>query len=317
MPDLVGEALAFRQAVSLIPVVAITNRPVIISGETGTGKELIARAIHAQSDRAGSRFVAVNCGSLVDTLVDDALFGHEPGAFTDARLRHRGLLHEAQGGTLFLDEIEALSTKGQVTLLRVLEDGTFRALGSSRIERADIRVLVATNASLESMVQAGSFRADLYYRLCVFRIDLPPLRERRLDIFLLAEHFLKKHAAAGSPPMVLDHAARHAIEVHSWPGNVRELENAIVRATHLRRAGAITIDDLGLPAVSSPPSAPRTYQALKQSVVAAFEADYLRKLIADHHGNITRAARAAGKERRELARLLKKHRIDPQEFRRS
>jgi DNA-binding NtrC family response regulator len=167
------------------------------------------------------------------------------------------------------------------------------------------------------MVQAGTFRADLYYRLCVFRIDLPPLRERRMDIFPLAEHFLKKHGPADSPAITLEHGARTAVEAHTWPGNVRELENAILRAIHLRRGPVIAAEDLGLTPPPVNPAAPRTYQELKQAMIAAFEADYLRQLMIEHQGNITRAARSASKERREFARLLKKHRIDPRAFRRS
>ena len=191
---LVGNARIFREAIAPIPVIARSARPVLIGGETGTGKELVARAIHAASDRANFPFVAVNCGSLVDTLVDDALFGHEQGAFTDARVKREGLIARAGGGTLFLDELEALSMKGQVTLLRVLEDDAFRALGSSRLERANVRFVAATNSPLESAIKTGGFRADLYYRLCVFAINLPPLRDRPEDILTLAHHFVREHA---------------------------------------------------------------------------------------------------------------------------
>ena len=315
---LVGSARVFREAIAPIPVIARSSRPVLIGGETGTGKELVARAIHAASDRAHFPFVAVNCGSLVDTLVDDALFGHEPGAFTDARVRREGLIARAGGGTLFLDELEALSAKGQVTLLRVLEDDAFRALGSSRLEHANVRFVAATNAPLEGAVKTGTFRADLYYRLCVFSINLPPLRERPEDVQMLANHFLRQHAPSDGPLPELDESARRALASYHWPGNVRELENTIIRAIYLRKAPAVSAADLGLsidPALAATPLG-RTFHALKQETIATFERRYLERVMHEHRGNVTHAALATGKERRELGRLLKKHRIDPQSFRR-
>jgi len=317
-PPLVGNARVFREAIAPIPVIARSARPVLIGGETGTGKELVARAIHAASDRANFPFVAVNCGSLVDTLVDDALFGHEQGAFTDARVKREGLIARAGGGTLFLDELEALSMKGQVTLLRVLEDDAFRALGSSRLEQANVRFVAATNSPLEGAIKTGGFRADLYYRLCVFAINLPPLRSRPEDILTLAQHFVLEHAPSDAPRPELDESARRALVHHQWPGNVRELENTIIRAIHLRKAAFISAHDLGLSidAAMAVPQTGRTFHALKQETIATFERRYLEGVMHEHRGNVTHAAIATGKERRELGRLLKKHRIDPQSFRR-
>jgi DNA-binding NtrC family response regulator len=315
---LVGTARIFREAIAPIPVIAKSTRPVLIGGETGTGKELVARAIHAASDRANFPFVAVNCGSLVDTLVDDALFGHEAGAFTDARVKREGLIARAGGGTLFLDELEALSAKGQVTLLRVLEDDAFRALGSSRLEQANVRFVSATNSPLEGAIKTGAFRADLYYRLCVFAINLPPLRERPDDVLTLAHHFLREHAAAEPAAIEMDESARRALAGYHWPGNVRELENTIIRAIYLRKGSAISAADLGLPFHAAATAAPgeRSFHVLKQETIATFERRYLERVMHEHGGNITHAAVATGKERRELGRLLKKHRIDPQSFRR-
>jgi DNA-binding NtrC family response regulator len=314
--SLVGNARIFREAIAPIPVIARSARPVLIGGETGTGKELVARAIHAASDRANCPFVAVNCGSLVDTLVDDALFGHEQGAFTDARARRAGLIARANGGTLFLDELEALSTKGQVTLLRVLEDDAFRAIGSSRLEHVNVRFVAATNSPLEGAIKSGAFRADLFYRLCVFAINLPPLRERAEDILTLAHHFLREHTPSDALSD-LDESARRALVSYHWPGNVRELENTIIRAIHLRKAMVISTPDLGLPIdATTVPAAARTFHALKQETIATFERKYLERVMHEHRGNVTHAALATGKERRELGRLLKKHRIDPQSFRR-
>ncbi len=315
---LVGNARVFRDAIAPIAVIAKSSRPVLIGGETGTGKELVARAIHAASDRAHAPFVPVNCGSLVDTLVDDALFGHEPGAFTDARIKREGLIARASGGTLFLDELEALSAKGQVTLLRVLEDDAFRALGSSRLEHANVRFVAATNAPLEGAIKTGAFRPDLYYRLCVFAINLPPLRDRPEDILILAHYFLREHSPPDAPLVELDESARRALVGYHWPGNVRELENTIVRAIYLRQAAVISAADFGLSidlaAIAAP--AARSFHALKQETIATFERKYLERVMHEHRGNVTHAAQATGKERRELGRLLKKHRIDPQSFRR-
>jgi DNA-binding NtrC family response regulator len=315
---LVGHARVFREAIAPIPVIARSTRPVLIGGETGTGKELVARAIHGASDRANFPFVAVNCGSLVDTLVDDALFGHEQGAFTDARAKREGLIARAGGGTLFLDELEALSTKGQVTLLRVLEDDAFRALGSSRLEHANVRFVAATNTPLEGAIKSGAFRADLYYRLCVFAITLPPLRERPEDILTLAQHFLREHTPDDGPMPELDEGARRALASYHWPGNVRELENTIIRAIYLRKTTDISISDLGLPldAAVMASQTGRSFHALKQETIATFERRYLERVMHEHRGNVTHAALATGKERRELGRLLKKHQIDPQTFRR-
>jgi DNA-binding NtrC family response regulator len=325
LAKLVGEAPAFLKAIRHVPEVAKSEATVLITGETGTGKELVARAIHYLSPRAGLPFVPVHCGSLPDTLLEDALFGHERGAFTDARTQRRGLIAQAEKGTMFLDEVEAMTLKAQVALLRVLQDKRFRALGSNREQQADVRIVAATNARLEQLVQAGSFRADLYYRLCVFSIHLPPLRERKGDMMALVHHFLKKHAPAGQPELQLAAGAREALLAHDWPGNVRELESAIIRGIHLSRANLINVEDLGIPfalEIQNEPALPLTvvlpelcsFKAMKQKMVEAFEQDYLNRLMRAHQGNVSRAAVAAGKERRDLGRLLKKYRIDPKLF---
>src|ERR1700704_6638167 len=189
----IGQAPAFRDVLAKLPKRASAAAAVLISGETGTGKELGARAIHGMSRRTMSPFVAVNCGALIDTLFESELFGHERGAFTDAHARRQGLVAQAAGGTLLLDEIDTLTPRGQVALLRVLQDRTFRLLGSNSEHRADVRFLAATNAGLERLVQTGAFRVDLYYRLCVFSVSVPPLRDRREDIPRLAEYFIGKY----------------------------------------------------------------------------------------------------------------------------
>ena len=219
---------------------------------------------------------------------------------------------------MFLDEIEALTGHGQVMLLRVLQDQTFRPLGSREERRVNVRFIAATNAELSPRIAHASFRADLYYRLCVFRIELPPLRERREDILPLAAHFLRKHGTAERARVDFSAAARRALLAFDWPGNVRELENAVIRALWTCRSDVIEAGDLALPgtgASDSPcPAGPASYRALKRLALDAFEWEYLNRMMREHRGNVTRAARAAGKDRRELGKLLKKHRLDPKVF---
>ena len=325
---LVGEAPSFLSAVERLPSIARNSATVVITGETGTGKELIARAVHYLGSRAAHPFVPVNCGALPDTLLEDELFGHERGAFTDARERRAGLLSQSERGTLFLDEIDSLSPRAQVALLRVLQGGTYRALGGDRERPVDVRFVAATNTSLSALVGAGRFRSDLYYRLCVLSIHLPPLREREEDILLLARHFLTKHHD-GAVPHILSPDAERALVVHAWPGNVRELENVIQRAIAMTGTPVITETDLGLtthlpdspvggairpgPAAGADPGL-RPFNEAKRAVVEAFERDYLRQVLRAHRGNVSRAAQSARKERRDFGRLIRKHQLDPREF---
>jgi DNA-binding NtrC family response regulator len=322
LDQLIGKAPAFESVVASLPTLAKSDGTVLITGETGTGKELVARALHELSARAARPFVAVNCGSLVDTLLEGELFGHERGAFTDAHARRQGLIAHAAGGTLFLDEAETLSPRAQVVLLRVLQERTFRAVGSSSEQRVDVRFIAATNAGLDRLVQSGQFRADLYYRLCVFSVTLPPLRQRREDILPLAAHFLSMHARNDGFVPRLSSAAMQALLTFEWPGNVRELQSAIVRAVHLAKDGVIEVGDLGLPGVRGhgsallalPETTPGDYKIQKRQVLDAFERQYLVQLMTEHGGNVSRAALAAGKERRDLGKLLKRHGLDPRQF---
>jgi transcriptional regulator with GAF, ATPase, and Fis domain len=305
----IGTTLAFRRAIDTVAVAAKSDATVLICGETGTGKELVARSVHYLSERAGQPFVAVNCGSLTDTLLEDEIFGHERGAFTDAQQRRQGLLAQAGSGTLFLDEVDTLTGRGQVALLRVLQDHVYRPLGSQHECCSEARFVAATNARLAEMVEAGAFRADLYYRLCVFTVVLPPLRDRGEDILPLASHFLDKHAPADRPQPVLSAAACDALLSYAWPGNVRELENAMIRAARLTETGTIETDHLVLPltTVSSSGEEPTTYQAMKTNAIRQFERDYLNRVMRQAGGSITRAAQIAGKDRRDMGRLLKRH----------
>jgi DNA-binding NtrC family response regulator len=313
----VGRAPAFLRAIEKLPAIARSEASVLIGGESGTGKELIARAIHYISDRAPYAFVAINCGSFPDSLLESELFGHERGAFSTAYARRDGLIAQANGGTLFLDEVDSLSCKAQVDLLRVLQDKKVRALGSNAERECNVRFVAASNAAMTPLVESGAFRADLYYRLCVFSVTLPPLRERREDILPLAEHLVQKHTPANRRVAELSEAARSALVACDWPGNVRELENAVIRGNYLRAADTIEVEDLGLTGPAAP-SAVRagalSFKAAKQEAVARFEKEYLGSLMSQHRGNITNAARAAGKDRRDLGKLLKKHRLDPKGF---
>jgi DNA-binding NtrC family response regulator len=260
-------------------------------------------------------------------LLEDELFGHDRGAFTDAHTQRAGLIAAAEKGTIFIDEVDSLSAKGQVALLRVLQDHRFRPVGSSVERHADVRVLAASNGDLEQRVRDQRFRADLFYRLAIFPIHLPALRERAEDILPLAVHFVRKHARATVVPQLTPQACETLL-ARDWPGNVRELENAIIRGCCLSRNGCIEPADLGLDRSAPSPARPATpvqaaldevpsrgsLRSLKQQMIAAFEKQYLMQLVSDHLGNVSRAARAAGKERRELGRLLKKYRIDPKPF---
>ncbi len=286
--------------------------PTLIEGETGCGKEMAARAIHYGGARRAGPFVPVNCGALPDTLIETELFGVERGAFTDARQSRRGLVAEACHGSLFLDEIDALSLKAQVTLLRFLQDQSFRPVGSARELRTDTRVIAAANRPLDDMVAQGGFRADLMYRLKILHLVLPPLRERADDVELLARHFVDRlQERYGGPRRELHPDTLTWLHRHSWPGNVRELENWVHRRFLMSPGRHITHDD-GLPvpvtAAESAAALPLArFQAAKAEAVRSFEQDYLRRVMHDAAGNVTRAAQMAGKERRAFGKLLKKH----------
>jgi two-component system, NtrC family, response regulator GlrR len=315
LDKLIGNSPAFVQVRDQLSRLSESEATVLVAGETGTGKELTARALHYLSSRAGFPFVAVNCAALPDSLLEDELFGHERGAFTDAHAHRQGLLAQADNGTIFLDEVECLTPRAQGALLRVLHDRTFRVLGSSIERSVNVRFVAATNVDLADLVRRGTFRADLFYRLRVLWLELPPLRNRRDDIPLLSRHFLTKHALRGRPIPALTTAASMALLDFDWPGNVRELENVIIRALHLADDGVVGPGHLGLPAasvgrVSESAAFGDARLSLKESkrrLVDAFEREYLARLITESGGNVTKAALFAQKDRRELGKLLKKH----------
>jgi DNA-binding NtrC family response regulator len=308
---IVGASAAWQAALLQLQRVAESDAPVLIDGETGSGKELAARAVHYGGARHAGPFVPVNCGALPETLIESELFGVERGAFTDARERRRGLVAEATGGSLFLDEIDALSSKAQVALLRFLQDQRYRPLGGVREARGDVRVIAAANRSLQDLVVAGSFRADLLYRLMILQVRMPPLRERGADIDVLADHFVACLAAKyDRPPLPLHPATRAWLHQHSWPGNVRELENWLHRRFLMCSGEYLTHDTqlaAGSAATADPTGPLAGFAAAKAEAVRRFERDYLKRALDEAGGNVTRAARLAGKERRAFGKLLKKH----------
>jgi two-component system, NtrC family, response regulator GlrR len=312
---LVGESHAFIAQVRKIPLIAKSDVNVLIAGETGTGKEVYARAIHYSGSRAGGPFIAVNCGAIPAELVENELFGHERGAFTSAQSAQTGLIEEADGGTLFLDEIDCLPIFSQVKLLRFLQDKEYRPLGSTRIRRANVRIIAASNLNLEEAVGNGKLRQDLFYRLNIISFTLPPLRERRDDIPILAKHFLHKYCREfdRAIPEFSTEALR-MLMAHSWPGNVRELEHVIERATVLCEGETIRDTDL---AISNGPRGVRldSLQEAKAREIALFEKKYIQGLLSACRGNITRAAEMAQKNRRAFFQLIQKHHIDVARFR--
>jgi DNA-binding NtrC family response regulator len=314
LKQLIGESRSFRSVVDRLPVVARCDALVLISGETGTGKETCARAIHHLSPRASHPFIPVNCGAIPTELVENEMFGHERGTFTDASQTQHGLICEADGGTLFLDEIDCLPAPAQVKLLRFLQEKEYRPLGSTKTQRADVRVIAASNENLEEAVQSGKLRRDLYYRLNVIPLRLPPLRERREDIPMLAAHFLTKYAAAfGKPPMSLSPEAMQPLKLHDWPGNVRELEHIIERAVALSTTSQIQISDLDLPG-DHPCCDQESFREAKARHMTNFERTYIQELLITHQGNISRSASAAHKHRRAFWQLIRKHGIDVRKF---
>jgi DNA-binding NtrC family response regulator len=308
--QLVGESPAFVSEVQKFPLVAKSDASVLISGETGTGKELCARAIHYLSPRANKPFVPINCGAIPVELVENELFGHEREAFTGANSSRLGLIHESDGGTLFLDEIDCLPLLAQVKLSRFLQEKEYRPLGSMKLRRADVRVISATNIDLLDAVRQGKLRQDLYYRLNIVPVSLPPLRERKEDILLLSRHFLAKYAARFNKPAVdFSPAALQTLMSYDWPGNVRELEHVVERALVFSEDEIIQAGNILLSNATATPR-DESFQEAKARVVAQFERRYIRELLIAHRGNITKAAQAAHKNRRAFWQLIRKHKID-------
>ncbi|MGH7944035.1 MAG: sigma 54-interacting transcriptional regulator [Opitutaceae bacterium] len=315
MEQLVGRSPGFLAELKKIPVIASCETGVLIQGETGTGKELYVRAIHDLSTRAAKPFVPVNCGAIPAELAESELFGHERGAFTGAFAARKGLIAQAEGGTLFLDEVTSLPLLTQVKLLRFLQEREFRPLGATAVRQADVRVIAATNEPLEQAISGGKFRQDLFYRLNVIRVLLPPLRDRREDIPLLAGHFLTGCAKRfGRAAVALAEDAIEKLISYDWPGNVRELEHVIERTVVFCCGPLARSSDVALPEPAGAAAAGEFHSA-KARTVAAFERSYIEGLLAAHRGNISSAARRAGKNRRAFWELIRKHHIEVGRFR--
>ncbi len=319
--EILSKSSSMQSVFELIGHVADTNTTVLIEGETGTGKELVARAIHQASTRRSGPLITVNCAALPETLLESELFGHEKGAFTSAAGQRKGRFELADGGTIFLDEVGEIPLVMQAKLLRVLQERRFERVGGMASIEVDVRVVAATNRALNQMVQEGKFREDLYYRLNVMKIDLPPLRDRREDIPLLATHFAAKYARSGSPPLEFTPDAMEVLLRHRWPGNIRELENAIERACVTAREGIVRPEnlppDLGKspgPKLVLPVDLSRSLGEQLAEITAAFEERYLRKALRKTRGHIGRTATITGLSRRSVSDKLTLYKIDKDSF---
>jgi DNA-binding NtrC family response regulator len=311
---LIGKSPVFTDEINKIPLLARSDISVLISGETGTGKEMVARAIHYLSERADKPFVPVNCGAIPVELLENELFGHDRGAFTGAAGSRSGVIREAEKGTLFLDEVDSLPLLAQVKLLRFLQEKEYRPLGSTKATKGDVRIIAASNADLEKAIAAGTLRRDLYYRLNVIPILLPALRHRSDDILLLAHHFLAEKAAKrNSPAEEFSPEAERKLMLYGWPGNVRELEHVIERVVVLCNQKTIQEDQIVFSGESHAP-AQLSFQEMKANVISEFETKYIQNLLVAYRGNITKAAQAAQKERRTFWQLIRKHKIDVEKF---
>jgi len=318
--EILGTSPAMQAVFETIRRVAEIEADVLILGETGTGKELVARSIHRHSARRSGRFVPVDCGAIPEDLLESEFFGHERGAFTGAHARSLGLLEFAHKGTFFLDEIGELSLRLQVKLLRVLQERRIRRVGGRDEIAVDVRVIAATSRNLAAEIKEGRFREDLFYRVNVARIELPPLRERQADVPLLVDHFVARHGAEmGRQVDAIDPEVLEVLSRYPWPGNVRELQNVVKRALAMCRQATLSVDDLPdevvVAADGKEDSGAAGFFRAREQRISAFEREYLANLLRTSGGDVSQAARDAHIPRGTLYRLLKKHDIDPAAFR--
>ncbi len=320
--DIVSQNDRMRKIFDLVRKIADTHSTVLVRGETGTGKELIARALHSLSGRREKPFIPVDCATLSETLLESELFGHAKGAFTGATSDKKGLFEVADGGTIFLDEIGHVAPGMQAKLLRVLQDGQVKRVGETDTRHVDVRLVAATNEDLEAAIKEGRFREDLYYRLNVVSVVIPPLRERKEDISLLAEFFVRKYNLLENKTLSgLSESALRVLLGYEWPGNVRELENLIHRAVVMEKGDEIAVEDLP-EAVCSDPCVDRRdttmrtldFHEARQSAIESFEKRFLTDALKRHQGNVSHVAREIGLDRRNLQKKFKSLGIDPSEF---
>ncbi len=325
-PSLVGSSSPMSALQNQIEKVAKTSATVLITGESGTGKELVARAVHSNSARKDQQFIPIDCSTIPETIIESELFGHLRGSFTGAFRDKKGMVEEANHGTLFLDEIGDLNPAMQVKLLRLLQEGEYKIVGSNAIRRVDIRFIAATNQNLAEMIKNGEFREDLFYRLNVINIQLPPLRDRRDDIPVLVAHFLGKYNAqhGKSIKLVSPEAMEHLLTA-DWPGNVRELENLIERGVIMASGESLDVADLGIGArqVSSSQTKPLTpfpdlfslpFKEAKDMLIERFQTEYLSKVLTRNEGNVSQAARQSGLKRQYLHRLMRDASMESKSF---
>ncbi len=325
LKGLVGKSTQMQRVYEKIKMVAKTDLTVLITGESGTGKDVTARAIHALSPRQNKPFVAVNCPTVPEHILESELFGYRKGAFTHATQNKIGLFQEADGGSIFLDEIGDITPTIQTKLLRVLQEKEIKPLGDTKSQRVDVRIIASTNRDLRQKINDGQFREDFFYRLNVLPIELPALRAHTDDIALIADHLLKKHCRKLKQPLkrlapdLLDRFCRHY-----WEGNVRELENAIMRGILFSSGAHISIQDVGLADTGNRPAAPETeptdqlvYKDAKEMVLKQFNTRYIHHWLAAHNGNVTQAAKSCGLERQALQQIMRRYHITADAFRQS
>jgi DNA-binding NtrC family response regulator len=320
---LVGMSAAMRKLRATVGQLATNDVSVLIQGESGTGKELVARALHERGARHSHRFVALNCGAIPESLIDSELFGHAKGAFTGATTDRAGVFVEADGGTLFLDEIGDMPLAVQARLLRVLQESEVRPVGATGVKKVDVRVIAASHVDLDAAVGEGRFRQDLYYRLAVVKLPVPPLRERLDDLPLLTAHFLRKHTR-GDKATTMAPETLEVMAAYQWPGNVRELENALLNVLALHHGDMIrpealpfhaagkTTGTLPMPVVREEEELPLT--EAKRRAMTKYEHDYLVRVMERAKGSVSEAARLSGLDRTNFRRLLQRHGIDPGTF---
>ena len=317
--NMIGNSQNYLKAIKMLKKIARTDSRVLISGETGTGKELAARAIHYFSARTHQPFVPINCGAFSDDLLLSELFGYKKGAFTGANADSAGLLEHANNGTILLDEVDELSSRAQVALLRFLQEGEIRPVGGRSVIKVNVRVVAASNKNLKELVTEGKFREDLLYRLNVLAITLPPLRQRGNDLLLIAQSFLAKFSQdLKAPPKFLSLRFIEVLKSHQWPGNFRELESELLRCFVMTESELVDHSDtLPFEVTHSPFDDETTHESFstgKQQIISKFEKDYILKVLKATSGNISRAAIIAQKERRAFTRLMEKYKIDRASF---